>query len=226
MFFAAILVGLAGGLVMSAMQYFRVTPYILAAEAYEHKGAHEHSNASGQPAAEVEPWAPVDGLERTAYTVLANSIVSIAFALLMIGASFLLNLPITVANGALWGLCGFMVFSLAPSAGLPPELPGMPAADLSARQVWWWFAVAATAGGLTLLAKKRSPGYLVLAILLIALPHLIGAPDAPSQESNVPAQLASGFAANALATAAVFWVFLGLGFGLVHDRATRRRTVP
>jgi cobalt transporter subunit CbtA len=220
-FFAAIMAGIAAGLVMSAVQHFRVTPYILAAEVFEQQ-AHSHS-AAAAPAAEAEVWSPAEGFGRTAYTVLANIVASIAFALALVGASLLLNLPITPANGALWGLCGFLAFSLAPSAGLPPELPGLPAAELWTRQTWWWFAVATTAGGLAAIARHRSSGHLAVAAILIALPHLIGAPHAPAHETNLPAHLASGFVANALATTAVFWAVLGLILGLINERISKER---
>jgi cobalt transporter subunit CbtA len=173
----------------------------------------------------VEAWKPDEGLERNAYTVLANLIISIAFALALLGASLLLGLPITLANGAFWGLCGFLVFSLAPSAGLPPALPGFPEAELWPRQLWWWFTVVMTASGLAIAAKHRALGYLAVAIILIGLPHLIGAPTPPTYETNLPAHLASGFAANAIASAAVFWLVLGLTLGFVNERAFRRQVL-
>ena len=158
------------------------------------------------------------GLEAT---VLANLIVAIAFSLALAGASLLLNRPVTLANGALWGLCGFLAFSLAPAAGLPPELPGMAGADLWARQIWWWSTAGMTAAGLAIMAARRGGAYWALALLLIGLPHLIGVPHAPAEASNVPAHLASGFAANALASAAVFWTCLGLAQGIINERSAR-----
>lgn len=221
-FFAAILAGIAAGLVVSAVQHVRVTPYILAAEVFE-KESHHQAGPPAAPAAAAEAWSPAEGFERTAYTVLANVVVSIAFALALVGASLLLSVPVTLANGALWGLCGFLAFSLAPSAGLPPELPGMPAADLWTRQMWWWFAAAMTAGGLAVIARHKSNASLAIAAILIALPHLIGAPSAPSHETSLPAHLASGFVANALATTAVFWVVLGLILGLINERTSKEQ---
>jgi cobalt transporter subunit CbtA len=223
-FFAAILAGIAAGIIMSAVQHFRVMPYILAAETFEHT-PHEHGATSVQSMPAAEPWKPDEGLERIAYTVLANLVISIAFALGLLGASLLLNLPITPANGAFWGLCGFLVFSLAPSAGLPPELPGFPVAELWTRQLWWWFTVAMTASGLSIVAKYRAPGNLAVAILLIGLPHLIGAPNPPTYETSLPAHLASGFVANAIASAAVFWLVLGLALGFINERAFRREVL-
>jgi cobalt transporter subunit CbtA len=222
--FAAVLAGIAAGIIMSAVQHFRVRPYILAAETFEHT-PHEHgaTNVQSMPAAET--WKPDAGLERIAYTVLANLVISIAFALGLLGASLLLDLPITPANGAFWGLCGFLVFSLAPSAGLPPELPGFPMAELWTRQLWWWFTVAMTAGGLAIVAKHRAPGYLAVAILLIGIPHLIGAPNPLNYETSLPAHLASGFVANALASAAVFWLVLGVALGFINEHTFRREVL-
>jgi len=221
-FLAAILAGIAASLVMSAVQHFRVTPYILAAEVFERDGEdHRHTSSTAAPAPETHAWAPAEGFERTAYTVLANLLVSVAFALALAGFSLVLNLPITLANGALWGLSGFLVFSLAPSAGLPPELPGMAGAELWTRQLWWWFTVVMTAGGLAVLAKYRRGVHLAIAAMLIAVPHVIGAPEAPGHETSVPAHLASGFVANALATAAVFWVVLGFALGFVNERTSK-----
>lgn len=222
--FAAVLAGIAAGIIMSAVQHFRVTPYILAAETFEHT-PHEHGATNVQSMPAAEPWKPDAGLERIAYTVLANLVISIAFALGLLGASLLLDLPITPANGALWGLCGFLVFSLAPSAGLPPELPGFPVAELWTRQLWWWFTVAMTAGGLAIVAKHRAPGYLAVAILLIGIPHLIGAPNPLNYETSLPAHLASGFVANALASAAVFWLVLGVALGFINERTFRREVL-
>ncbi len=54
--------------------------------------------------------------------------------------------------------------------------------------------------------------------MLIALPHLIGAPQPASHETAVPATLANSFAANAIAAQAVFWVVLGVALGYLMAR--------
>ena len=220
LFFAAILAALGSGLVNSAIQYFRVTPLILHAETFEGQAVHSHEGDAVAPHEHgpVE-WKPADGLERTAYTVLANLLVAAGFALVVGAISLLLNLPITFANGALWGLGGFLAFNLAPAFGLAPELPGMPTADLFARQVWWVGCVLATGAALLLLAKKpRAAWAIAVAVLLIAAPHFAGAPQAPNAPSAVPAHLAAAFAAVTLGAAAVFWVVLGSAFGWLNDR--------
>ncbi|MDH3742661.1 MAG: CbtA family protein [Hyphomicrobiales bacterium] len=215
--FAAILAGIAAGLVMSVIQHVRVTPLILQAETFEAGPAatssdgHDHSHGD-------EAWAPAAGFERTAFTFIANIVTGAAFGLVLAGAAMLTGLQITTTNGALWGLMGFLAFTLSPSAGLPPELPGMPAADLLARQVWWWLAVAGTAAGIGLMFMIKSWGFKALGICVIALPHIVGAPHAADTTSNVPAALATAFAANSIATAAVFWIVLGVLLGYMLSR--------
>ena len=226
LFFAAVLAALCAGLVNSTIQHFRVTPLILAAESYERNG-HDHSHGVGGEAAAphshaAEDWTPQDGFERTAYTVLANLLVAASFALILMAVSLFADLPITFENGALWGMGGFLAVSLAPAFGLAPELPGMPGADLLGRQIWWFATVIATGGAILLLAKKRAAWAFVLAMLMIAAPHLIGAPQPFDQSSTVPAYLATEFAATALGTAAVFWMVLGLLFGRFNDLFARR----
>lgn len=230
LFLAAVLAAFCAGLVMSAIQHFRVTPLILHAETFEgeghshghthiHDDGTEHTHETGEGAGgAVEEWAPQDGFERTAYTVVANLLAAAGFALVLGAVSMLANIPITFANGALWGIAGFFVFSLAPAYGLAPELPGMPAADLVARQVWWVGTALATGAAVLLLAKSRAPWAILAAVVLVALPHVVGAPAAPDEPSAVPAHLATQFAAATLGTAAVFWIILGAVFGRLNDQ--------
>ncbi len=198
---AALLAGIAAGLIMGAIQHVRLTPLIVAAEKFESATA-----------------PPTDGASRTFYTTVATMLTGAAFAAILAGISLLAGIPITARNGAIWGLCGFLAATLAPAAGLPPELPGMPAGDLAARQIWWLGTIAATGAGLYLIAARREVWAIVVAILFIAAPHVIGAPLAQSHESAVPAGLAAAFAANSIAAGAVFWCFIGLFLGLAIDK--------
>ena len=207
---AAVLAGIAAGLVMSAIQHWRVTPLSLQAEAYE---------ATHAPGDDEQAWAPADGLERTGFTVLFNLLTGVGFALVAAAASLITRLPLTPNTGLMWGLAGFATFMLAPSAGLPPELPGMARSDLVSSQAWWWLAVAATAGGIAMIALTRHYAWKAAAIGLIALPHLIGAPEA-SGDSAVPAGLANAFAANAIAVSAIFWIVLCVSLGFLLSRQT------
>ena len=231
-FFAVLLAGLISGAVLAAIQAWRVTPLILAAEVYEDADPvaaaeaasnmdaamampeHHHDAAAGD-------WKPTDGLERTGLTVLADILTALGFAFILAAVSVLTGIPVTAANGVIWGLCGYLTFQLLPAFGLPPELPGMPAADLGARQIWWWATALATATALFGIAKFRSwPAGAIGAVLLL-LPHVIGAPQTPEAASGVPAGLASSFAASALTASAAFWLVLGPAYGWLSERLAR-----
>jgi cobalt transporter subunit CbtA len=246
LFAAALLAALAAGLLTATIQHFRVTPLILHAETFEGEGGHshgaapataEHEHAEGTPAhthdavattaVVPEEWAPQDGFERTAYTTLATVLAAAGFALVIGAVSMFANIPITFANGLLWGMAGFVTFSLAPAYGLAPELPGMPAADLGDRQIWWTGTALATGAACLLLAKTRAGWAFAVATALIVAPHIIGAPLAPDEPSAVPAHLATEFAAITLGTSLVFWLVLGTVFGKLNDAfAVRPAAVP
>lgn len=227
LFLAAILAALCAGLATSVIQHTRLTPMILVAETYEGEDDHDHAaEEAGQAVAahshDEDEWAPEDGLERTAYTVFANLLAAAGYALIIGAVSVFLNLPITWSTGLLWGLGGFAAFSLAPAFGLAPGLPGMPVADTLARQIWWAGTAISTGAGLLLVAKYRAAWALAAAVVLIAVPHVIGAPVAPYEHTDVPASLAAAFSAAVIFNGAVFWVVLGLAFGRFADYFARR----
>lgn len=241
---AALLAGIAAGLVMAAIQHVRLTPMILEAETFEGAGhVHEHAapaadhsgtsdagDATAVPVHEHDEaesgWQPADGWQRTLATTATAMMAGAAFAILMAAVSLISGIGITRRNGLIWGLCGFIAVSLAPAAGLAPELPGMPAADLAARQIWWLGTIAATGLGLYLIAARREAIALPVAVVLIALPHLIGAPMPATHESGVPAGLAAAFAANSLVANAVFWVLIGFFLSYAINRFARDAATP
>jgi cobalt transporter subunit CbtA len=227
--FIAALAGLVAGLAMTGMQFAGTVPLILKAETFETAApAHDHgAHADGVAAHEHEEegWAPADGFERSAYTALGNVVTSIGFALLLLAASELAGGLAGWRQGLFWGLASFVVFTLAPGLGLPPELPAMPVAELSARQVWWVATVAATSIGLALLAFRRSLPVAILAVVLIVLPHLIGAPKPESFESHVPHELAHDFVAIVTIVSLVFWAILGTTAGFIRGRILGRLEV-
>jgi cobalt transporter subunit CbtA len=229
---AALLAGIAAGLFYGAVQHVRLTPLILEAEKYENAGgghAHDHAAVTTATTAEVttpapeaapaeEAWAPQDGAERTLFTFLASIVAGAGFAAILVGISLLSGVRITPRNGMLWGLAGFLAVHLAPAAGLAPELPGMPAADLAARQIWWVGTIIATALAIWLFTQRSEMWAKVAAVILVALPHIIGAPQPPTHESGVPAGLSAEFVANTLAAAALLWLAIGGFLGLAMDR--------
>lgn len=112
-------------------------------------------------------------------------------------------------HGMLWGVAGYITFCLAPAAGLPPELPGTMAADLSLRQDWWGATALATATALTLLVFSRHGFWRLAALVLIAAPHLVGAPQPADLHALAPDELQAQFRMASLLVNAVFWVVLG-----------------
>ena len=230
---AAILAGVGAGVFATAAQSLRVTPLILEAETYENAGGAGHAHGHDRGAAdatqsaaqtaetEEEEWAPADGLERTFFTLMGNAVVGAGFALVVTAAILLTGQTVTLTSGLVWGLAGFVVFVLAPGFGLPPELPGTEAADLALRQTWWLATVLATAGGLAILYYRRQPMWIAAALVLIAAPHLYGAPQPAEHEALAPAHLAVEFAIASIATGFVYWLFLGGLLGFVLDRAMR-----
>lgn len=233
LFFAVLLAGLISGVAMTALQQWRVVPLIVAAEAYEgeeapaahDEGAAAHvDTAAAQPAHEHsdDEWAPADGLERTFFTVATGIFAALGFAFVLSAASLFTGFDVTARTGVLWGLAGFAVFQLAPSFGLPPELPGMPAADVVARQIWWWGTAAATATAIYGMVKFHNAGAIAIGIVLMLAPHVIGAPQPVDHTSGVPAPLAAAFAANTLVVGLAFWLLLGTLYGAALERLSRR----
>lgn len=208
----ALAAGLAAGLLAAALQSFQLLPLIHDAETYETAGlTHDHGAAPVPDAvkdAADGAWMPADGWERTLYTVAADVLAGVGFALLL-AACFALADGVDFKRGVVWGLAGFAVFHLAPALGLPPEIPGAAESPLLPRQIWWIGTAAATAGGLALLVFAKHWILKAAGAVLIALPHLIGAPAATGPGGVAPAELAAQFAAASLAAAAVFWAVLG-----------------
>jgi cobalt transporter subunit CbtA len=235
---SAIGAGFCVGLLIAAVQHFTTTPLIIAAEAYEGSGDGHHDPAAASHAPSFappgyvaialaseaaateagEPWAPADGIERTAFTSLATVLAGIGFALMLVAAMVLRGGQIDGRTGLLWGIAGFAAFGLAPALGLPPELPGSAAAELFDRQVWWIATAAATAGGVGLLCFGGTWVARAAAVALIVAPHLIGAPHPHEFSSTVPAELSGHFAAASLVVNAVFWSLLGWGAGTLYQR--------
>jgi cobalt transporter subunit CbtA len=125
---------------------------------------------------------------------------------------------IGIERGVLWGAAGFAIFALPPAAGLPLELPGSVAASIEARQVWWLLTAAATAGGIGLLALQARRIWKGGGVLLILVPHFVGAPHGEIQSGTLPAELAALYVGVSLGSMALFWITLGAVAGYCHDR--------
>jgi cobalt transporter subunit CbtA len=212
LFLVAVASGTLAGLVLFGAQYFAVIPLIQTAEKFE--AAHEARSYH------EEGWKPAEGWQRNGFTALATILTSVGFSAVLFGVLYLTGRRIDARTGVLWGLAGFVCFSLAPALGLPAEPPGVAVADLFDRQLWWAATVAATAIGLYLIAVR--PGWLrkLSGIVCLVLPHAVGAPAA-SGETVVPAQLARQFMIASLATAGLFWLALGVIGGVIDSRSSK-----
>lgn len=230
---SALFAGFAAGLLAALLQFAFDEKLILLAEQYEtgalvhfaapESGGHDHA-AAPQAAPEAAPApdpAPAAApaadeaeslLARHAWTVLFAALTYAGYALVLVAGYALAGqwgYRISLRDGLLWGLAGFAAFQMAPAMGLEPELPGTPAADLDARQIWWVGTAIATAAGLGLLAFGRNLLARAAGLVLLALPHAIGAPELDGFGGVVPPELASRFAARSLGIGLVVWVFLG-----------------
>jgi len=226
--FSSVVAGLIVGAVVTVIQQFGTVPLILQAEVFEKAPAGHHHEAIAASTEAVahdhtthehadhdhaaSAWEPRDGLERNAYTAAANVVTATGFALVLAGLFAIRTgqaRQVSWHEGLLWGLAGFAAFTIAPGLGLPPELPGTLSAPLLSRQLWWVLAAATTATGLSLLFLRRTVPAAIAGLILLILPHLIGAPQLEHAATNVPSSLSHQFMVIVTLTSLVFWSLLG-----------------
>lgn len=235
----ACLIGVVLGLTMTAMQAVGVTPILLAAEQYEVSDDpqasagghhdHEHAGPAGHPHDE-EAWAPADGAERLFYTAVSNMFAGIGFSAILLVVMNQLRergrLVLTPGRGLMvGGLCYLVVF-VAPSLGLPPEIPGAAAAALESRQLWWLATVAMTAAGLGLLILARGWKRGLGLPLLLAPYAWVPAPEGPLFSNPDPqavvalTELHHEFIWASGLTNLAFWLLAGLLCAIALKRLT------
>jgi cobalt transporter subunit CbtA len=183
-----------------------------AAEAEDHDHvagvAHDHAHSTAAPGDDAETSA----LRRNSLTVLFAALVYAGYGMLLVSGFALaerFGKKVAVRDGIFWGVAGYAALQLMPAMGLAPELPGTMAADLDARQLWWLGTASATAAALALIAYGRGMIAYVAAVVLLALPHLIGAPELEGFTGVAPPEIAASFAARALGVGLIAWTFLG-----------------
>ncbi len=242
---AALWAGILAGLLLTAVQRIQIVPILFKAEVYEeqaaevasarlaeasHKAAshahasaeHEHEHTQAVAASghhhDADAWKPENGWERTFYTAVSNVSLAVGFALLL-GAAICFRGGVSGwRSGLLWGLAGYAVFFVAPSLGLPPDVPGTEAARLPDRQFWWLMTVLATGAGLSLLVFSRSGVGRIAGGALLVVPHLIGAPQPHIHSSTAPLELAHAFIYATIFANAVFWLAMGGLMGLFYKK--------
>jgi cobalt transporter subunit CbtA len=228
----ALLAGALAGLFAWVLQMAKTTPLILKAEVYEEMAEKAKAEASANKTApsaasaaahtrhdaSAKEWEPEGGFERNAYTLLSSLITAIGFAFMLTGAVALSGRVIDWQQGIIWGLAAYAAFYVSPSLGLPPEVPGIDAAPLGHRQIWWLATAVATALALALIFFAPKLGWRVVAVVLIVVPHVIGAPAHAPEPGPLPAALAAEFAVTSLVTVGLFWMALGGLTGYFYRR--------
>ncbi|XOZ34818.1 CbtA family protein [Halomonadaceae bacterium KBTZ08] len=239
---SACLIGAVAGVLLTAIQSFGVTPILLSAEQFEGAAAqpeaadaHGHDHDHGGHAHGGDGWAPSDGGERLFFTGLSNVLAGVGFTAVMLVLMNQLHergrLRLTPLHGLLLGLIGYLVVFVAPSLGLPPEVPGANSAALATRQLWWVTTVilAATGLGLLCLASgwKRALGLPLLGLPYLFVPAhpegpLFSHPD-PEAVSTLHALHHDFIWATGLTNLA-FWLVVGLACALVLRRIAGNRS--
>lgn len=194
---AAAVAGLACGVLLTLLQHVEIVPLIRQAEAFE-AGGH-------------------DELPTLLSTLAANVLVATGFALLL-AAAIAFKPGSGWRRGLAWGVAGFVAFFVAPSIGLPPELPGAEHAPLTNRQLWWVGTALFTAAGLWLAVFVGHAAARVAGLALIVAPHLLGAPGHTLHGGGVPAELAREFVRATYLVNALFWLALGALVGRLSTR--------
>jgi len=212
----ALCAGLLSGIFATAAHQIGTVPVILKAEMYEE--AAEHQAASVQAHEHNAMWEPENGAERTTYTLIADILTGIGFALLLAAGLTLRGGEVTWRAGLFWGLAGFAAFTIAPGLGLPPQVPGSETAPLFERQAWWLVTAVSTGCALALFSFTRRAPWAILAAILIVLPHFYGAPHPTDHSAEAPESLARQFVVSVTIVSFLFWVILGASTGYFFRR--------
>lgn len=240
--------GLAAGILAAALHFAFVQELILTGETYESGAAvhfggvvadaghdhagHDHGDDAAHDHGEAADHDHGDGhshdsggggIQRDLLTVAFYMLLQVAYALLLVAGFALARMfgrEVTAREGLLWGVAGFLSVQLAPAMGLAPELPGSVAADLLDRQIWWWGTVLATAAGLAAIGYGRGLAAVALGAVLIALPHIVGAPLPEGFHGVAPPEVAAAFAARVLGVGLVVWAVLGWVAGRLWSQST------
>jgi cobalt transporter subunit CbtA len=168
---SAFAIAIIAGLVLSVYQANFITPIIVGSEVYEIAEPVSHHTQ----VEETEAWAPEDGVERTSWNFASNFLLCFAYALILLGAMSL-KASVNAVKGIFWGGAAYLTIFVAPALGLPPEIPGMEAAQLEGRQAWWLLTVVLTAISLWLIAFQNNL-YRIIGVIILITPHILGAPQ-------------------------------------------------
>ena len=226
---AALAAGLIAGMAMTPAQYVKTIPLIMQAEAYENGEAGHSHGAAEAGAAHEHAEDSMLGFGRFWDTVLANLVAGAGFALMLAAVALIMGVELpagreAIMRGLLLGAGAWFCVQLAPSMSLPPAVPGFPYADLGDRQSWWMITVASSAVGLWCVVMRPEWFLKALGLVVIVAPHIWGSPVPEDLASEVPAYIASAYAAASLATTLFFWLLLGGLLGYFLSRVPEEAT--
>lgn len=210
---SALLAGAGAGFIASLLQLGFVQPVLLHAELYE-SGQLLHFGSQSVVSAhqDLGGFDPLrDGLS-IAFTIA----VYCGYALILVAAMALATergVVVTARNGIVWGVAGFIAVHLAPGFTLAPEVPGVAAADVYARQIWWFATVGAAAIAMWLIGFGKGWPAWGIAVALLLAPHIVGAPEPDVFTGPVPTEIGALFASRALGVGLAAWVLVGLFAG-------------
>ena len=207
--------------------------------------AHDHAKTAVQPPAQaVNPtldpdlsnstakvWEPANGVERIAWTWVANALHAFSMALLVFAVMGLWRYRRGTALTAMQlsgcvAAAGWLSFYLWPTLGLPAEVPGMEAAPLHDRQLWWVLAAGSAGVACALVAFAKASWRWPCAAVLLALPFALGAPHvqgvalagfSPTAHAAL-GQLVQKFGWATTWVSLSFWSGMGLACGLAFQR--------
>ena len=216
--------GALGGIIAGFLQWYFVQPVLLHSELYE-AGILTHFDGSSNSAhPDLEYIQPIrDGL-----SLVFSMLIYTGYALILIAAMTLRQqkseTATTFHQGIIWGISGFFVMHLAPAISLPPEVPGVAAAELQPRQIWWFATTLLTAGGLWIIAFTEKGSRFIMGAALILAPHIIGAPEPDIFTGPAPTEIGTLFASRALGIGFISWAMLGGLSAFFLQKETQQET--
>ena len=205
---SALFAGALTGLIAGLLQLYFVQPVLLHAELYE-IGALTHFGADPVSA---HPELPGFDPMRDGLSIIFTMLTYTGYALMLVAVMSIAEergAAVDGRTGLIWGIAGFVAFHLAPGFSLAPEVPGVAAADVTARQIWWFATAGAAAAALWLIGFGKSWVAWGVAVILLLAPHVIGAPEPDTFTGPVPTEIGALFAARAFGVGLAAWVLLG-----------------
>ncbi|MEE2746639.1 MAG: CbtA family protein [Pseudomonadota bacterium] len=211
-FSSGLFAGLLAGVFAGFLQLFFVQPVLLHAELYETGKVLQN----GAEAVLANPEVVGLDIMRDSLSLLFSVAIYCGFGLILVSLMALATrrgFEVSARKGVVWGIAGFVAVHLAPGFSLFPELPGMASGDLFGRQIWWYSTVLFAVIGIWIVVFSNNWKLWVVALVLLFLPHVIGAPHPIKYTGPAPTELGSLFSARVFGVTFLAWVILGLSAG-------------